>query len=68
MIVMVMERLITLFVFFCFVSYLNAAENSGSEICLLPWVLVHVIGGRYTLPALSIIDCKKIVAELMTTH
>ena len=31
MIIMVMERLITLFVFFCFVSYLSSTDNSGSE-------------------------------------
>jgi len=31
MIIMVIERLITLFVFFCFVSYLNSTDNSGSE-------------------------------------
>ena len=27
----IMERLITLFVFFCFVSYLSSTDNSGSE-------------------------------------
>ena len=31
MIIMVMERLITLFVFFCFVSYPNSTNNSWCE-------------------------------------